>query len=70
MASANLTPIEMIAFTLLRNTPEEIQKIAQPNGTIHQDDIHRYFRDLARKLDYAQIRRKNEYIDIEYSKEK
>jgi hypothetical protein len=67
--SANMTPIEQTAFNLLRNSPEEIQKVAQPNGTINLSDIHRYFKELSRKMEYAQIIRKNEYIDIEHNKE-
>ena len=63
--NTELSIAEQIALALLRNTPQEIQKIARPDGTINLDDLHDYYHSLVRKLDYARIRRRTEYIEVE-----
>ena len=63
MADVELSPSEQIALALLRNTPPEIQKLSRPDGTINLEDLHTYFHTLSRKLEYAQVRRKTDYID-------
>jgi len=60
-----LTQAENLAFYLLRNAPEEMQKIARPDGSIPIDALHAYYTTLVRKLDLARTRRRQEYIDIE-----
>jgi hypothetical protein len=65
MAEMELSIPEQTALALLRNTPQEIQKLARPDGTISLDTLYEYFQSLARKLEYAKIRRRNEYIDVE-----
>lgn len=65
MTPLELTHAENLALTLLRNTPSEIQKLNRSNGTIGLDDLHEYFHTLVRALDLAQVRRRNEYIDVD-----
>ena len=64
MSTLELTKAENVALALLRNTPSEIQKLNRPDGTIGLDDLHQYFYSLARSLELATVRRRNEYIDI------
>lgn len=63
MPTIELSPAENLALNLLRSSGE-IQKLSRPDGTINLDDLHQYFRTLTRKLEYALIRRRNEYIDV------
>jgi len=65
MATLELTKAEQIALALLRSTPSEIQKLNRSDGTINLDDLHSYFHALVRALDLAQVRRRNEYIDVD-----
>ena len=65
MAELNLSKAEAQAFNLLRASPTELQKIARPDGTVSIDDLHNYFATLSRNMQYAQDRRRHEYIDVE-----
>ena len=65
MSDVQLTQDEKVAIALLRNTPEEIQKLARPDGTINLDDVHSYFYNLSRRLEFIRSRKKKEYIDVD-----
>lgn len=65
MAELVLSKAELRAITLLRNTPEEIQRIAKPDGTISIDDLYNFYVTLVRGMEQSRIRRKEEYIDVE-----
>lgn len=64
MEQITLSPVEQRALNLLRNSPGEIQKIAN-NGNISIDALYSYFIDLAHQLRNAQVRRRKDYIDVD-----
>jgi hypothetical protein len=60
---AALTKDEQLALEMLKATGE-IQRIARPDGTVSLGDLHQYFQDLTRHLEFSQKRRKGDYIDV------
>jgi len=58
-----LSDSEKIAYRMIMAVPEAVSSIQLPNGAIDIKDLHRYMHSLVRSLDFAEMKRRNDYID-------
>ena len=59
-----LSDSEKIAYQMVTSVPKVSQVVMKADGSIDIKDLHAYMNALVRHMNYAEIKRRGNYVDV------
>ena len=69
MSNLELSDSEKLAYQMITSTPDAVKQLATPDGGIGLNAMHAFMRNLVRKMELAEAKRRNTFVDVEVKRE-